>query len=79
MNETKFFPIYRGTSAGTVIAVVSMSLDDFQNAMFGKPTKGAPIVAFRYADESRTQFQSRMNRDLGLPLDHAMWAKPDKA
>lgn len=77
MNQTKFFPIYRGTSAGTVIAIVAMSIDDFQNAMFGKGTNAQPIVAFRYADESREQFRSRMNAQLGVPKDHGIWGKAE--
>jgi hypothetical protein len=77
MNNTHKYLALRKTG-GSPFAIIRLTSDSYIAAITGDSVD-AGLLCHKQMDETRKEFQTRCQRDLGLPTDSPIWGETDKA
>lgn len=69
-NTLKFVALQKGS--GSVYGVVRMTVANYRIALLGD-SADAGLFIIKTADETKSDFAKRAERDLGCPLDNDIW------
>lgn len=68
----RFYPVFKGLTAGTVICVIKVKEEDYRSAIFGANVDTVD-TCWRMPDDSQASYLARLVEDLDLPIDHPIY------
>jgi hypothetical protein len=75
-NEHKFLALRK--TGGSAFAIIRLTKESYLGAITGEAVD-AGLLVHKQMDETRGEFQTRCQRELGLPTDSPIWGESEKA